>query len=754
VGGETVATLLHLSDLHLGDGAADEALGDHKIEVIARSFRQKRSTALAATLGALGDALQREGRILDAVVVSGDVTYQGDPKGFEKLPDALAPLGRALPDPSRIMVVPGNHDVTWGTPPSSAQRYQAFVDGVRQHGYVTPYLDGVDIGANNVSAYAASPVLTAGDYSFIIVALNSANHCGVRADDPGLRSHLDALAALAETDAHVAALLRAWRANSLYDIARLDDLQRQYARRALESALTKLDHPDRPVRIAVMHHQLLPITLDEEIKPFEALTNLAQVRDWLALNRFDLVLHGHKHVAALYEDRYVPLGAPPSVQLWRRVIVSAVGTVGLGQASNNTIARLIEVDSKLPTLGRVRATAIAAQQPGVPLPLADLAAETHLTHASGPANPGVIEGTSPRDVHEQLLAMFDASESREPTPPVPTPLICRVADGAGAKAMPSSYETLGSLPPDIGWFADLVRLWQAKNRLSAMQFNHGERIFNMRGINQFSRAIECLRARDQTSRAVITLINQERDKTADINVEFPAFCLIQLFIEGNRLCIMGYFRKQEMRYWWAINTAELAELQQLALTALNTHRGNAPLEAGDIITVTALPTAGASVPRVMVPRVDRWVDDDADRLLRMALVTFDPLLPTAAGAASDWRLTLDECRPGQQGGAADGNPVPVSGLETIARHLRSLTLAFGDNDRANALLAALDQCIAGNRSYLMEVRGAGSGLVDKDQAAIACDNLGRAVTPILEAVSDAPKPLASQDEAPTKPTSA
>jgi hypothetical protein len=46
-----VATLLHLSDLHLGDGAADEVLGDHKVEVIAQDSRQKRSTALAATLG-------------------------------------------------------------------------------------------------------------------------------------------------------------------------------------------------------------------------------------------------------------------------------------------------------------------------------------------------------------------------------------------------------------------------------------------------------------------------------------------------------------------------------------------------------------------------------------------------------------------------------------------------------------------------------------------------------------------------------
>jgi hypothetical protein len=35
-----VATLLHLSDLHLGDGAADEVSGDHKVEVIAQDSRQ------------------------------------------------------------------------------------------------------------------------------------------------------------------------------------------------------------------------------------------------------------------------------------------------------------------------------------------------------------------------------------------------------------------------------------------------------------------------------------------------------------------------------------------------------------------------------------------------------------------------------------------------------------------------------------------------------------------------------------------
>lgn len=726
-----MATLLHLSDLHLGGGAADETLGEHKLEVIAYESRQKRSTALAATLTALGEALRREHRVLDAVVVSGDVTYKGASEGFDNLVGTLSRLGEALPDPSRIMVVPGNHDVQWGTPPSTPQRYQAFVDGTRTHGYVTPYLEGIDINADGEKISVCSPVLVAGDSSFIIVALNSANHCGIRVQEhDDLRSHAERILARGDSDPDASALLKDWQANSLYDIARIEDQQRHHAALALNEALGALDDPSRTVRIAVLHHQLLPISLDEEIKPFEALTNLAQVRDWLALNHFDLVLHGHKHVAALYEDRYVPLSTQMSSQVLTRVLLSAVGTVGLGQTSSNTIARLIEVDRKLPTLGRVRATAIPAQQHGIPLKLSDLTTKTYLTRPTSREDSAVLEGASPREVHEQLLALFD--ENR----PVPKPLICRVVDGTSAGVMPASYAELASVPSDAGWFSDLVRLWQAQKRLSAMQFNHGERIFNMRGIDQLGRAIEWLRTKESSSRAVIALIDQDRDTVKDIDLEFPAFCLIQLFVVNNRLCILGYFRKQEMRYWWAINAAELAELQRRALAALNVDRGNVRLEAGEIITVTALPTAGGSVPRVAVPRVDRWVDEHPDRLLRMALVAYDPHLPTAAEAVVDWKETAEECRPREGVEAADGDPIPVAGLEAIMKHLQSLRVTYGGSELVEALDAALDRSVTSNRAYLNATRrGASPNTVEGAQATQAHEHLVTVISRIANLVA-------------------
>ena len=119
-----MSLLLHLSDLHLANAPAEDALGDYKIEAVKETDRISRVRLLRNTLKALAGWLAENNTELDGVIVTGDVTTRGAPAGFHQLPGLLGALGTALPEPRHIVVVPGNHDVTWGTEPGSEERYR------------------------------------------------------------------------------------------------------------------------------------------------------------------------------------------------------------------------------------------------------------------------------------------------------------------------------------------------------------------------------------------------------------------------------------------------------------------------------------------------------------------------------------------------------------------------------------------------------------------------------------------------------
>lgn len=171
-----MSLLLHLSDLHLANAPAEDAVGDYKIEAVKEPDRISRVRLLRNTLKALAAWLAENNTELDGVIVTGDVTTRGAPAGFHQLSGLLGALETALPDPEHIVVVPGNHDVTWGTEPGSEERYRAFLEGVRAAGYVTPMLDGIDYTGDE-PAVSANPLLTGPD--FMVAAVNSADMCGV-----------------------------------------------------------------------------------------------------------------------------------------------------------------------------------------------------------------------------------------------------------------------------------------------------------------------------------------------------------------------------------------------------------------------------------------------------------------------------------------------------------------------------------------------------------------------------------------------
>lgn len=667
---------MHLSDLHLADAhAGSDVTGDYKLSAVLPEERQRRTGAIRESLNALGSALLAERTALDAVVITGDVTVQSSQEGIDLLPEVLGELGAALPPPDRILVVPGNHDVVWNTAPNSPQRYERFIK-LRDFGYRTAYLDGVDIGSAGLlvapDQAPAEPCLVASDGSFVVIGMNTSDMCGVQTNvEPDVDAVLDEIRALMAAPGHPGDIVRklytSWERRGLHDVPRLSALQRkvchEIARHERQQILDS--GAQAPVMIAAIHHQLRPVSDAEEFKPFEGITNLGECREWLAGNDFDLLLHGHKHEERVLEDIFVPFTAAPGSPSHRLLVVSAP-TIGHGQPASNPFGRLITIDAALPRLANISFTLVPSRRAGVPMVLESLTSETHSVGNDDAIRIGVLEGETAQEVYDKILAIQDRLDA------LPRPLVCRFTHGPSALRLPANYPVIGGTPStgsgaDHGhtmqdWFDATVDWWARPVRGAAATFNHGERIRGniISDPSQFASAISNLRANDTTSRAVIVLIQPAAELNDPTSV-FPAFALVQMVIRDGALSMTGYFRKQEMPHWWPINAAELATLQRHALDDL-AGRGNV-LNAGSICMITAMPVPGRAAPRVVIPDIDRRAETPEAFLELLAPLFYGDGSPEEMAAR--WSAVFEDWCPTEDY-AVDGDPVPVLGLSRLA----------------------------------------------------------------------------------------
>ena len=164
---------------------------------------------------------------------------------------------------------------------------------IRKEGFVTPLLAGIDKppvplteAARHVVAFddvQIIPIDTSA-YSQVRtdVGISDASWADLEGVLKGRPSELDALRRLRITDA-----------------ARVSDSQLEAVRELLASLMVGETFP---LRIAALHHHLLPVSTKEEVKAFESLTNLGLVRQFLRDQGIAIVLHGHKHTRFTYVD--------------------------------------------------------------------------------------------------------------------------------------------------------------------------------------------------------------------------------------------------------------------------------------------------------------------------------------------------------------------------------------------------------------------------------------------------------------------
>jgi predicted phosphodiesterase len=627
-----MSTLLHLSDLHLGPPEPDQLIDDHRSAIAAGDERSEKDILREALL-----ALEHDGTLakVDAAIVSGDLTNRCDALGFEEFPEVLAPVLRCV-GRENVVVVPGNHDVPWEPGPGDPDRYVGFLDATRKHRLVTPLLDGTDLDPMGAAKAGAPTSVTVSGDDFLIIPINSSHFCWGK--EP-----LDDAAAEELLTAGSSALGRAVEDLRRHDVARVSNAQIKRLLEMLRDEEPKLfesDSDDHRVRIAVLHHQLLPVGTGEEFKSFESLTNLGAVRELFHQLGISVVLHGHKHQSALYWDYVADRGGldrPPH----RMLVAAAPASFRPGQA----IARLLRIGA------RELARDVVVEDLLAPVGPAGDGARGGAQRARLWRKPSIdavvdgmaLEGSSVGEVYGQLQSVF---EDRAPGAPIHD-LVCTILDPDDACEVPPGYPPIEGVQSTKAWMDDLVDWWQLREPrlLQQVTFNHGERIYRRWG-DQVARAVRTLEtASMSTTRAVIMLLDPRTD--GHPSGEFPSFVLVQLQIvdrhRRRELDCTGYFRKQEMRYWWPINVAELAEIQRNVVRAFRAESG--PVRRGVLRTFTGFAAVEDTLPAVALAAIDRAVDQHPEHLWAMAYSVAHPDEGDGREARQLWESYLIELDP-------------------------------------------------------------------------------------------------------------
>ncbi len=699
-----VSTILHLTDLHLGDRDAHRTSIDDKTSSTAAAHEGTRLTALKETLTALAAGMSSPP---DCVVISGDITTADATSGYKRLEEVLDALGAKRPSPDRIAVVPGNHDVDWAANPGRASKYTRFKKYAVGMSYVTPLLEGVHLNADGTARSATavpnaapSPILELDD--IVVVAVNSSNFCGTRPElttkqQKFLDSYLDAASDRAAAEADMEKL-------GVFDMARISTGQLQM----LTNELAKVKGDER-IRICVLHHQLTPVSDCEEIKPFETITNLGQFREWLVQHRFSVVLHGHKHESALLWDYLPPADDPLGPPV--RVLVSAGPSP---QYSNDPVGRILElgaVDGRpfVPGAPHARITTFnACRTGGAPTKKIDEVALDRESPQPAADNAfTVIRSASVQDAYEQLRHRVRRAQGHLHN------VMCIVDESASATRLPDGYEA------DKDWLNDTVRWWQLpSSRLVAegrAPFNHGERLYG--GGNPLRAAAKQL----GSTKAMVCLVRPDEPTRG---AKFPAFVAVQLVQrqtpDGLVVDCVGIFRKQELKHWWPVNMAELHAVQ---LEVIEHSNETVRPGVGRLISFAVEALDEDVRPQLAGTVLDRHADLAPDRLAELAFYAY-------LGAPDDAVVGTSELWKGAFADLADAETdegLPSLGLQELVRYARLLQ-GYGPTDQGELLRDALKD--------LLGAASDGARVTDDnpDQSKERRERIARQVKDILDAV--------------------
>ncbi|WP_219210712.1 metallophosphoesterase [Variovorax boronicumulans] len=655
------ARFLHITDTHLKPGGSEYKLDERKVDV--QLEPQTREIALEGGLERLAERLKDARARLDGVIFSGDALSGGTPGGDKLLLELmlrhLEPFGITA---KQIVAVPGNHDVPRGVAPSSQDRYEQFLAAWRDAGCITPWIDGIDAAKPDFRDH----ILLGPDNEWAVLAVNSSNWSHVSALPKNLLARwADIPKALAPTDA----VLRKTLTDELdslsrYDMARVSPAQLA----AVRHMLAQLPPPTRgrQLRVMALHHHLRSPSLAEEVKPFSDLSNLEQVRTFIAEQGIRVVLHGHKHAARVHSD-FIESAAS---HLPHKVLMVAGSSFS---ASDHADAMRLLSLTGLPWVPTLDIEPIALPRQG----LGTAAGKSTSVRLWSPTDsaeeaPVAIQGTNFDEVYARVVVAA-REEAKERTLIVQLDL----SDFTTVKRLPEGYPTkLRTTEERSHWLADLVNWWQLpQSQLQErVPYIHGARLHNYASnLNQIDRVRSLLKTK-QTTRAIALLVDPSIDfkDVAGAKNDFASFCLVQFTRrdEGGAIYVdcVGYYRTQEMVQWWPINVAELLHLQ----TEVAKGFAGRP---GRITTVTACARSAGVLPtHVAMPVIDRWLDQTPEKyfILASTLLSGKAMTEDPHGVLEEWLASLDELAEAATTVTPDGGPVvAIEGPARLAKYLLS-----------------------------------------------------------------------------------
>lgn len=647
-------TFLHVTDSHLSPSDVVETK-DIKIKVPGVE-QPLRTELLKATVQKLRDKLLKEGRTLDGVLFSGDGTLRGNTSGQDALRnfliDGLRPLGIT---PSNIVATPGNHDVVSGSDPDTASRYELFRKAWLDHTpVIVPFLEGVHtLDALNIDSH----VLRDPNGEWAIFPVNSANWSQTKLSEKG-DADLSELKQYVEASGREE-LTKVLNKLCTPDIARISDAQLE----ALKKMVSEVG--DVRLRIAILHHHLLPVGTREEFKSFADITNLGHFRQVLRELKFHVVIHGHKHITTAYYDHIYPEQMTSPVA--HRLLTISGGTYGPSGVHPDEPLRLINIGG-VPHAPFCGVTTIKSAVSGRELETCE--SSRYLLWEEDPASQGpvTIFGTSIDDVYLRALQTVQQFPNR--------PIVCTIDFPHDDKQLPfpKDYPRDGSDEERREWFQETVEWWQLHaSRIEArIPYLHGSRLKRFGGgYNQIDRAIRLLRDKKPTSKAIALVVDPGRDFVDDGESPLASFCFVQFCLREDKkqnrktLDCIGYYRAQEFKSWWPVNVAELRHLQWEVANEAN-------IVPGRITTITPYPRLDQDhekirhPTKVAVPLIDQWIDNHPEHIAKIALFLSNSAASNDSEGELLWKRVLDDMK--QSANAefhVDGMQVAIDGLDLL-----------------------------------------------------------------------------------------
>lgn len=282
-----VLRIHHISDLHHG--------GDLRTTVDTKDATSA-GRRIAALAGAgtpldsyLGHVRQLGNRAPHLVIVSGDIVNRPDPRFGDQALRWLAELESMLathpdlrPADPRVVLVGGNHDVSWDLclDPDLHARHHWFAETFT--GYPHPDLHLPDHRRRRL--FIKYP-----DAGLRLALLGSAESGGEASRDQDRALLEERRTQFGKADDYDARQL-------IHGFERLDP--GIVARGILE----RLTHEPGYTTIAVLHHPLSPVP-SVEVAPYTGIVNAGQAKRALTTARTALVLHGHTHLGFLAAER-------------------------------------------------------------------------------------------------------------------------------------------------------------------------------------------------------------------------------------------------------------------------------------------------------------------------------------------------------------------------------------------------------------------------------------------------------------------